>query len=1360
MTEPISNRWYHRISPRRRLGTRLLLWFFAVSIVPLIFIGLVGYTLSQKTGNTAAMKTVEYSFGQNLGMVNQYFKNIRLATTLFATHYVSTTMDQQEKFLTSMGAASFKVEGDSGQTPGFTGIKADLSREISTFSYLVALPRQQDSRGGFLQITFTTDSLVKILLSGKKLGQSYRAGLIDAGGMIVTGSPDLRGNNGSTYLGNEKVVLWTNWNMQPQTSGMVSDKVSLFTSDHGEEILGSVQPVEEMIQGGNRYALYQEIGPADAFGYSETINFIMIGLLIVIFVTVTLTALLVTSRIVRPVNQLSEWANQVALGNLQMVEIEPRKDEIGNMTRRFTEVVESFREITAVSESMAVGDFGKNVRVRSSYDRLGMSINQMLESFKGVIAQAIQISKGDFSGEIHPRGENDSLGIALRDMTRTLRENTLQIRNQDWLKGGMAELGIRLSGDQNLQDLTREAIGFLVKYLDAQLGLFYLREGEKELVLFASYAFHDRHGNFNRLTIGEGLAGQAAMERQPIYFTDIRNDAPALNYSVEEKIPPHYAIAPLVVDGELIGVIQIGSVNPFNDLHRKFFEQALDPLAVALNTSRSRFRVKQLLEQTQVQAERLQVQQEELQQTNEELEEQTRALKASEETLQAQQEELRVVNEELSERTRLLEEQRDNIRLKNQELEQAWKEIDIKARDLETASKYKSEFLANMSHELRTPLNSIIVLSQLLTENRPKNLSEKQLEFARTINSSGTDLLSLINEILDLSKIESGKIEINPEEFEVQHFLEQLTPLFHPLTEKKGLEFRVEALPGAPEHIFTDFQRLQQIMRNLLSNAFKFTQKGSITVSAGRPSAFPDIRHTQLSPEEAVVFRVSDTGIGIPADKMKVIFEAFQQADGTTSRRFGGTGLGLTISRSFAGILGGEIQVTSQEGKGSSFYLIIPIQCPATARSGHGQQPERPAQAPRPATTPTEKPVIRVADDRSNLVPGDQALLIVEDDLSFAQVLRDLAAEKGFKCLIAPDGETGLTLAAEHLPKAVILDIGLPDISGWEVLDRLKENPATRHIPVHFMSAYEKSTEALRLGAIGFLTKPVSIEKMNSAFRKIEEVISKPVKKLLVVEDDPAMQKGIVELIGNGDVKTTAVARGEEAFALLEKESFDCLILDLGLEDMSGFDLLEKIRKHKNIAYIPTIIYTGKELSRSEEEKLQRYADSIIIKGIRSPERLLAETTLFLHRVEASLPKDKQEMLRMIYNQEDVFTGKIILLVDDDSRNLFALSSVLEEKGIVVITAVNGRDGLDKLNDHPEVDLVLMDLMMPEMDGLESITNLRKDPRFENLPVIALTAKAMKEDREKCLEAGANDYLSKPVDNQKLLSLLRVWLHK
>ncbi|MFZ5425479.1 MAG: response regulator, partial [Thermodesulfobacteriota bacterium] len=746
-------------------------------------------------------------------------------------------------------------------------------------------------------------------------------------------------------------------------------------------------------------------------------------------------------------------------------------------------------------------------------------------------------------------------------------------------------------------------------------------------------------------------------------------------------------------------------------------------------------------------------------------------------------------NEELEEQTQTLSDQKEHIQKKNLELVKAQSAINQKARELEVASRYKSEFLANMSHELRTPLNSILILSQLLSGNRDENLTSKQVEAAKAINTSGAELLKLINDILDLSKVEAGKIELQVTQNNMGDFLADLRRVFREQAEEKGLDFVIERLEGSPETIRTDSHRLQQVLRNLLSNAFKFTAEGTVTVRVRRPEP-EEVELTGLDPATSVAFSVIDQGIGIPADKQALIFEAFKQADGSTSRTYGGTGLGLSISRELTKLLGGVIRLKSAIGEGSEFTVILPEeyagpagesvtaakraggeaavegapapaaeQAPATPIPTPPAEPAR-AEAAPPASPPPPAAVEDVKDDRKSLAPGDKTLLVIEDDPRFCEVLRDLAHERGFKCLVAGDGETGLHFADYHRPNAIILDIGLPGIDGWTVMERLKANPDTRHIPVHFMSASDSSLDAMRMGAVGFLTKPVSLEKIDEAMSRIEKILSRSMSRLLVVEDDDIQRESIRSLIGNGDVKTTAVRTGAEALDELSTDQYDCMILDLGLEDMSGFDLLERIRSGKNLPRVPIIIYTGRDITREEEAQLARYAESIIIKGARSPERLVEETALFLHRVESSMPQEKQRRLKLVHDKDAILSGRRILLVDDDMRNVFALTSVLEEKGINPIIARNGLECLEKLKENPDTDLILMDIMMPKMDGYEAMRAIRKDPRHKKLPIIALTAKAMAGDRAKCIDAGASDYLAKPVNTDKLISMLRVWLYK
>lgn len=1115
------------------------------------------------------------------------------------------------------------------------------------------------------------------------------------------------------------------------------------------------------------------------------INLLLVSILLIATVLVAITFLssrIISGTISKPVLKIVENLKNLAAGDLSGdIKVET-KDEIGMLNASFVDLQSSLKQKSYVASAIANGNFTQKAAPKSEKDELAFSINQIVENFGEVVEQANNIARGDLNVNISLRSDHDELGLALIKMTSELKNSNEEKRGQLWLKNSQSELNDVMRGEQEVIDLGRKIINKLCSQLDARVGAIYLLQDNEIYKMVGSYAYKRRKTIETEYKPGEGLVGQAVLEKQTIIITNLPGDYSPISSGIGEASPKNLVVIPCVFNDTVVAVIEIGSFAEFSDEQINYINTVSQNVAIGLNTSRGRSELRKLLAKTQEQAEELQVQQEELRQANEELEEQTKALKESEQQLQTQQEELRVTNEELEERTRAIEKQRDAIRHKNEELELAQKEIEKKAHDLEMASRYKSEFLANMSHELRTPLNSILVLSQIMSNNKAGNLNDKQIMSAKTIYSSGSSLLSLINEILDLSKIESGKLEINIERIKLDDFTKEIEGVFKPLATDKGLELNLEIEPDAPSFIYSDSLRLQQIVRNLVSNSIKFTHEGAVTLKVKRMPVNAVIKSLNLAPENSVLFEVTDTGIGIPKEQQKAIFEAFTQADGTTSRKYGGTGLGLTISRNLAHIMGGEITLDSDEGKGTIFRLYLPVKItgktvekiPETSSSPVKEvaEPTPPQLGPVPAKAtfagnggnknyqPKAEIIETVKDDRKIINKGDKFILIIEDDASFSQILYDLAHEKSFKCLIAPNGETGLHYADYYKPDAIILDIGLPGIDGWQVMDRLKENPETRHIPVHFMSGKDKSMEAMKKGAIGFLTKPVSVEEIEGAFAKIEKIISKPLKKLLVVEDDDGMRKAIVELIDDDDVSITSVSTGNQAVDQLKKDDFDCIILDLGLKDMSGFDLLKRIGKKGEESDIPVIIYTGRELNRKDEDELMQYSDRIIIKGARSPERLLAETTLFLHRVESSLPEEKQKMLRVGHNKEDIMKDKKVLIVDDDMRNVFALSSLLEERGLRIDVGRNGKEGIKKLEENADISLVLMDIMMPEMDGYEAMREIRKISKYKKLPIIALTAKAMQGDRDKCIEAGANDYLTKPVDADKLLSLLRVWLYQ
>ncbi|WP_101675677.1 response regulator [Alloalcanivorax mobilis] len=1003
---------------------------------------------------------------------------------------------------------------------------------------------------------------------------------------------------------------------------------------------------------------------------------------------------------------------------------------------------------------------------------------------------ADSIASGHWDTEIHSdsRDETGHLIRAIRKMRDALKTRTEQQQRDERVKNQLAELNTLMRGELDVEQLSANLLGYLVPVVGAQVGAFYSYDAnDKSLAMSSAYAMQRRKHLANRFALGESLVGQCALERKMIILEEVPEEYLVITSGTGKAPPRNVLVVPVLHEDELKGVLELGAFQPFSEGDSQFLEQGAGLIGVALHSAQSRLRVAEMLERTQQQAQllsrqkeemaqvnkdleeqamelsasesRLQQQQEELRAINEELESQTQALRASEESLQAQQEELRVTNEELEAQAKLLGEQKAAMGTKNKELEMLHQELEDKLKELELSSKYKSEFLSTMSHELRTPLNSILILSNALSQNKRGNLQEKQIEHAQVIHSAGADLLSLINDILDISKIEEGKMDVMTDRIGPAELGEHFRRHFSHVAENSGVVFQVEIGENMPEHFYTDRQRLEQIIKNLLSNALKFTDEGSVTLRIDRPG--PEERIPgRLQRDSAVRFAVTDTGVGIPEQKQKLIFEAFQQADGTTSRKYGGTGLGLTISRELARLLGGEIGLFSAgSGHGSTFMLYLPEGSADDLEAAPGAAPDTDVGANAEAHTASTRPSADAEPD-DGFVVREKTVLVVEDDQAFAKVLVDLAADYGLESHVCSDGESGLEYARRHRPSAIILDIGLPGIDGWEVMERLKADARTQDIPVHFLSGRDERKKALDLGAIDFLTKPVNPEQILHAFSKIETAIEKNVRRLLVVEDSEAQHESIRELFDQKGVAITAVTSGGEALAALGETVYDCMILDLTLPDMSGFELLERLHANEDYDAVPVVIYTGKDLSRDEEARLRKYADRIILKTERSHERLLNEASLFLHWLESTLPSHRRERPELIEQRDDIFEGKRLLLVDDDMRNIYALSAQLEELGFNIDIANNGREAVDTLEHTPDYDIVLMDIMMPEMDGYEAMGRIRQQPRFTGLPILALTAKAMKDDRAKCLEAGANDYCSKPIDMSRLTSLMRVWLHK
>ncbi|MBI6908246.1 response regulator [Pseudomonas palleroniana] len=932
-----------------------------------------------------------------------------------------------------------------------------------------------------------------------------------------------------------------------------------------------------------------------------------------------------------------------------------------------------------------------------------------------------------------------------------------RLEQQAWLRNGQTELAEQVLGQLTLNMLGRNILQFFAQYMGSVVAALYVREEHGGLKRVATYGFsREQEQQEQSIYSDEGIVGQAAQLDRLIRLDDVPVDYFKVSSGLGDGPTRSVLVAPTSNDDRVNGVIELGFLRPLDERDIELLELIADNIGTSIEAARYRQRLQEVLAETQQLNEELQVQQEELKTANEELEEQSRILKESQAHLETQQAELEQTNEQLAAQTQTLADQRDAMDRKNIELNQAQAALEDRADELQRSSRYKSEFLANMSHELRTPLNSSLILAKLLAENPQENLSAEQVKFAESIYSAGNDLLNLINDILDISKVEAGKLEVRPESSSVPRLVDGLRAMFEPLAADRKLGFQAQILEGAPALLFTDRQRLEQILKNLLSNAIKFTEQGEVSLSVSQ------------APGESIAFTVRDSGIGIAPDQQESIFEAFRQADGTTNRRYGGTGLGLSISRDLATLLGGYITVTSEPGKGSVFTLVLPQQyVERTQDSPPIEAPRQVVAAPAPVpvrisplpVADTEQ-IPRFADDRDKAPFATRCILVVEDEPNFARILFDLAHELGYHCLVAHGADEGYSLAEEYIPDAILLDMRLPDHSGLTVLQRLKEHANTRHIPVHVISVEDRVEAAMHMGAIGYAVKPTTREELKDVFARLEAKLTQKVKRVLLVEDDDLQRDSIARLIGDDDIEITDVGYAQAALDLLRTNIYDCMIIDLKLPDMHGNELLKRMATEDICSFPPVIVYTGRNLTRDEEAELRKYSRSIIIKGARSPERLLDEVTLFLHKVESQLSHDRQKMLKTARSRDKVFEGRKILLVDDDVRNIFALTSALEHKGAVVVIGRNGHEAIDKLNEVEDIDLVLMDVMMPEMDGYEATALIRQDPRWKKLPIIAVTAKAMKDDQERCLAAGSNDYLAKPIDLDRLFSLIRVWLPK
>jgi len=1042
----------------------------------------------------------------------------------------------------------------------------------------------------------------------------------------------------------------------------------------------------------------------------------------------------------------------VANGDLRqrlMVESKGEVAALAETINSMTNTLATFADqVTSVAREVGVeGRLGGQANVpgaSGTWKDLTANVNLLAANLttqvRAIAEVATAVTKGELtrSIQVNARGEVSELKDNINAMIGTLKVTTERNTEQDWLKTNLAKFSRMMQGQRDLVTVGNMLLAELCPLVNAQHGIVYVMDTDNRgpiLKQLSGYADVRSQSEPRCYQLNEGLVGQCAADGRRILLDTIPDDVLHVSSGLVSARARSVIALPVLYEGQVKAVIELASLHEFTAPHLAFLEQLTGSIGVVLNTIEATMRTEGLLRQSQELAGELQTQQRELQQTN----------------------------EELATKARLLAEQNAEVERKNQEIELARRALEEKAGELALTSRYKSEFLANMSHELRTPLNSILILGQQLAENADSNLSSRQVEFAKTIHSAGTDLLNLISDILDLSKIESGTVTVDSEDLLFTHLRETVERSFRHEAEARKLAFVTDFDPQLGRHINTDPKRLMQVLKNLLSNAFKFTAQGSVTLHVGLAREGWTSDHPVLSQApEVVELSVTDTGIGIAQEKQRIIFEAFQQADAGTSRQYGGTGLGLAISRELAHLLGGELRLTSTPGKGSTFTLYLPLTYLGAAYRQAQQSPAL-SDTDNGRFRTISLPVARaeeLTDDSADVQPDDAVLLVVEDDPHYGRVLLNLARDCGFKVVVAKTGAEALQMARRYQPTAVVLDVFLPDMLGWTVLNQLKNDPGTRHIPVQILTVEEERQYGLERGAFSFMNKPATSDELEAALKRIKEFAATKVRELLVVEDNPAEQMSIAELLGADDIRITAAGSGAEALEALQKSNFDCVVLDLHLPDMSGFTLLSEIQQLPQLRELPVVVFTGRDLTSEEDAVLRQKAKSIVLKGVKSPERLLDETALFLHRVIGDLSESRQRMIETLHRSDEPLLGRKVLVVDDDVRNIFALNSVLERHKMEVISATNGGDAIKLLESAGDISLVLMDVMMPEMDGYETMRRIRAKPQFRMLPIIALTAKAMKGDREKCLEAGASDYVAKPVNTEQLLSLVRMWLHR
>ncbi|MBF0106252.1 MAG: response regulator [Deltaproteobacteria bacterium] len=1265
------------------------------------------------------------------------------------------------KYAGTLFAKAYQKSMTTGQTV-FSDLEhyAPSKGMVSGFFTTPMFDKNGD-KAGVLALQITTEEINNIVKDAVALGTSgisYLVGWSKEGGLRF--KSNIPNSDTPTILTQaHETTLTRSWiedhNQKGQEGKRTDEKqhhhsrLLHYTCMHQHAAFGVHEDIDIA---GVSWALVVEREKDEAFTRITALRNIVALCILLTALGAFVAARILTRRLTAPITALSQTAKKVAVGELVQTTNINAQNEIGEMAQSFNRVVENLKKVVFQANTIASGDFSNDVTPLSDKDEMGTALKTMIKTLRHTTSAVEKVALGDLSVCITEKSDRDLLAISVNKMVMALKQSAEKDQKTNWLKNGQTELAEKMRGNKDLPTLSRDIVTHIAKYLNAQVGTFYVADDAGTLSLAGSYAFTRRKNLEAKIKLGEGIVGQAALEQQPIILANIPDDYVHIASSLGETAPKSIIALPLIMDNRVEAVIELATLTSFTEQHISLLEMVADTIAITIRAAKETQKTQTLLETTQAQATELKTQQEKLKASNEELEEQTQLLRSSEEELKQQSEELQASNEELEEKTIALNEQK-------KELEEKGTALEDKARDLELASKYKSEFLANMSHELRTPLNSLLILAKNLIKNEDGNLNTQQIEDCEVIYNGGRDLLELINEILDLSKVEAGKLEFNYEEVGFDQIIETIKSQMGPFFVSKNLEFIIQKAKDLPTTLVTDKQRVEQIIKNLLSNAGKFTKEGSVTLKMFAPGKR---RHDRIS-GDYIAFAVTDTGIGIRKEMQSSIFESFQQADGSTSRVYGGTGLGLTISRELAKKLGGYITLESEVNVGSTFTVFIPSrpqveiikQGPAKIAN---TVPAVPVATGQPETL-MDTPIPEfVPDDRDTIREGDKILVIIEDDPAFAKELIRLSRKKGDVCAATNSGRAGLALVDRHRPVAVLLDLGLPDMHGDKVLKALKENPRTAHCPVHIISSEDSSNLLTQLGAAGQLTKPVSEEDLQQVFAKLQGTQSDAIKNVLIIEDDHTHSQAMSRLLGSKSLNVTTAATGSEALNAVKAQTFDCIILDLKLPDMTGFELLKEFKSMPAFK-TPVIVYTGKSLSKEEHDQLKMYTGSVILKEAESFERLKDDVSLFLHSVDQTCPS-KNKVAPPSPESLDVLKEKTILLADDDMRNVYALNRTLKGYKLETVVAANGKKALEIIDTHKKIDLVLMDVMMPEMDGLTAIKIIREKAKFKNLPIIALTAKAMSDDKGKCIEAGANDYLTKPVDTDKLISMISVWLSK